>query len=118
MDAVKFIETVFKMCDSYDRCDECSFLKEGGVCPNGRTKDASKEKIVSIVERWAKDHPAKTRQSEFLKAFPDAKLESGSTLCIDPCHIESSLSELPGCKEMSCCDCRHDYWLTEVTDND
>lgn len=35
--------------------------------------DASVESIgemISIVEQWSKDHPIKTRQSEFLKMFP------------------------------------------------
>lgn len=30
---------------------------------------------VEIVERWAKEHPAKTRQSEVLKMFPSAATE-------------------------------------------
>lgn len=39
---------------------------------------------VDRVIKWAKDHPAKTRQSEFLKQFPSA-FTSESVLQIQPC---------------------------------
>ena len=74
------------------------------------------EKSVQIVEQWAKEHPIKTRQSEFLRMFPNAMInESDGVLCITPCKIEGKSI---GCQNgKSCGECRREYWLTEVTDN-
>lgn len=75
------------------------------------------EKMISIVEEWAKDHPAKTRQSEFLKWFPNAMInESDGILYILPCNIEGKRIVCAGGK--NCGDCRREYWLTEVPNND
>lgn len=67
--------------------------------------------------------PIKTRQSElktrqrgFLKIFPNALVdEDDGVLCVDPCTIDKSI----GCTNgKSCGDCRREYWLAEVTNND
>lgn len=74
------------------------------------------EETVSKVEQWAKDHPVKTRQSEFLKMFPNASIdEDDGILCIRPCYVEEDI----GCTDGRNCDgCRRKFWLAEVTDND
>lgn len=72
------------------------------------------EGTVSKVEQWAKDHPVKTRQSEFLKMFPNAAIDDG-VLCISPCKIEKDIVCVNG---KSCNECCREYWLAEVTDND
>ncbi len=74
------------------------------------------EETVLILEQWAKDNPTKTRQSEFLKRFPNAVIdEDDGILGIKPCYIDESI----GCTDEKGCDgCRREYWLTEVTDND
>ena len=80
MDAVEFLEKRNRMCGALG--DECTD-KDGTLCPllvaarkagkgcYGYTKSHPAE-AVEIVERWAKEHPRKTRQSEFLKMFPRA----------------------------------------------
>ena len=74
------------------------------------------EEMVLKVEQWAKDHPLKTRQSEFLKMFPGASVSDG-TLDIRPCIIEKSVKCI-ALEGKDCDNCRREYWLTEVTDND
>lgn len=80
------------------------------------------EETISKVEQWAKDHPVKTRQSEFLKKFPDADLSDITRLL--PCSLDKTLKPLRCAKygylSITCrCDrCRDDYWNEEVTDND
>jgi hypothetical protein len=78
------------------------------------------EETISKVEQWAKDHPAKTRQSEFLKLFPNAAInEDDGALNIRPCHVDDDIE--CGIARKSCDDCRREYWLTlitEVTNND
>ena len=120
MDAVEFFKTVNRLCENQS-CSECPVCKEG-VCMvmnmvriDGGLVE-SIEETVSKVEQWVKDHPVKTRQSEFLKLFPNAVIdEDDGILGIRPCDIDERI----GCTNGKGCDgCRRKYWLTEVTDND
>lgn len=117
MDAVEFFKTVNRMCKNKD-CNEYPVYKNNTCCMIGFDDDSTKsiEETVSKVEQWAKDHPVKTRQSEFLKLFPNAVIdEDNGILCIKPCVIDESI----GCTNgKGCDDCCRKYWLTEVTDND
>lgn len=130
MDAVEFFQTVNRLCKNRS-CAGCPICKKGmckDMCMVRRTVmlgDASVESIeemISIVEQWAKDHPVKTRQSKFLKVFPNAYLETITRLL--PCSLDSTLKPLRCAKygylSITCrCDrCRDDYWNEEVTDND
>lgn len=113
MDAVEYIKTRCRLCKSKDRCSECPLRnKEDGRCIAYVSEYA--EKAVQIVEQWAKDHPVKTRQSEFLKMFPNAAIDDG-VLCISPCKIEKDIVCVNG---KSCNECCREYWLAEVTDNE
>lgn len=117
MEAVKFFKTVNRLCKNQG-CNICPVAKEG-CCMVGFDDDSIKsiEETVSKVEQWAKDHPVKTRQSEFLKKFQDAKIGKDGVLIIYPCAVEKRLSRTK-CGGMFCDDCRREYWLEEVTDND
>lgn len=105
-------------------CAECPICKKDMIkemCMVRRTVmlgDASVESIeemISKVEQWAKEHPVKTRQSEFLKMFQNAAIdEDDGILCINPFAIDVSIGCTSG---KGCDDCYRKYWLTEVTDN-
>lgn len=124
MDAVKFLKTVNRLCKNQRFCTECPIHKNGMGCMVKAEDDSIKsiEETVSKVEQWAKDHPVKTRQSEFLKKFPDAYLSAITRLL--PCSLDKTLKPLRCAKygylSITCrCDrCRDEYWLAEVTDND
>ena len=116
MDAVEFFKTVNRYCKNqgckkYLACRGDLFM----IWPDDDS-DKSIEETVSKGEQWAKDHPVKTRQSEFLKLFPNAVIdEDDGILGIRSCDIDERI----GCKNEKDCDgCRRKYWLTEVTDND
>lgn len=117
MEAVEFFKTVNRLCKNQG-CNICPVAKKG-FCMIGFDDDSIKsiEETVSKVEQWAKDHPVKTRQSEFLKKFQDAKIGKDGVLIIYPCAVEKRLSRTK-CGGMFCDDCRREYWLEEVTDND
>ena len=122
MDAVEFFKTVNRICKNKD-CNECPVYKNNTCCMVGFDDDSTKsiEETVSKVEQWGKDHPIKTRQSEFLKMFPNAELRPDADFCLDvinilPCSIEKEMSKC--CDNRKCEECRKNYWLTEVTDND
>ena len=109
MDAVKYLKDRGRMCDSYNNmCDGCGF---GKVPKCNRTEEDNPEKAVEIVEKWSAEHPIKTRQSEFLKIYPDARIAKNGAIQICPNRIEKS-------KEfdchVNCHDCQKEYWLAEV----
>lgn len=116
MDAVEFLKQFNRMCKTYiyDRCTECPAYK----CRCGDQFDGQEEDGVSIVEQWAKEHPVKTRQSEFLKQWPDAEIFEGRYLNICPALIskEYRSEETNECNrpEFSCGKCKRDFWLKEI----
>ena len=114
MDAVEFLKQFNRMCNTYiyGGCAECPAYKYR--C--GDEFDEQEEDGVSIVEQWAKEHPSKTRQSEFLKQWPDARLYEG-VLEVCPAKLSSLFRDENGrcSKTVSFCpDCRRDFWLKEI----
>ena len=74
------------------------------------------EEFVAIVEKWSTEHPIKTRQSEFLKMFPNAKISSSGVLAVCPMHIDTEAIDTCNLINLndSCEKCRKEYWLAEV----
>lgn len=116
MDAVEFLKQFNRMCKAYndDGCKECPAYKYR--C--GEDFDEQEEDGVSIVEQWAKEHPVKTRQSEFLRQWPDAKIGGDGLLSVQPCHLCVELihgKSQEDCKHRGMCGkCRRDFWLKEI----
>lgn len=117
MDTVEFFKTANRLCKNQG-CETCPIGKKG-YCMVGLDDDSVKsiEETVSKVEQWAKDHPVKTRQSEFLKLFPNAP-KSGRVLDICPQNLNIDYMPPKRCENISCGACKTDYWNEEVTDND
>ena len=115
MDAVEYVKQRKRMCDYYkhNNCSKCpAFSCEecGGL--NGIST------MVPIVEKWAKEHPVKTRQSEFLKQWPDAEIGDDGLPSIAPCQLYKDIEEKDEngicCKNCGCAECRRDFWLKEI----
>lgn len=70
--------------------------------------------LVSKVEQWAKEHPAKTRQSVFLEQFPNAPIYTNThNVALDPCLVDTALRG--HCPTGRGCDiCRREFWMQEV----
>lgn len=120
MDAVKFTRAAMRMCnDYYSKCWSCP-AGDDTSCKLDRSYSAiSAEEKVAIVEQWAKEHPVKTRQSEFLEQYPEAKLTEDGVLALCPMAISSEYrGENDSCVSCSrkCNDCRREFWSTEVED--
>lgn len=116
MDAVKFIMTVRRICKNQG-CAKCPVCKEG-MCMVVSSSNSSESIVetISKVEQWAKDHPVKTRQSEFLKLFPNAqKLDGIINIC--PILIDEDYKSTSECLGTRCNVCRQLFWNEEVTDN-
>lgn len=117
MDAVEFFKTVNRYCKNQG-CKKYLACR-GDLCMIWPDDDSVKsiEETVSKVEQWAKEHPVKTRQSEFLKMFPNAP-KSGRVLDICPQNLNIDYMPPKRCENISCGACKTDYWNEEVTDND
>ena len=116
MDAVEFIRERNRMCDCSLDCAACP----AGRTPcglNGGPSVESVEKLVQIVEEWAKAHPPKTRQSEFLRQWPEARVDKDGILSICPAEIaKNQRNEYGGCANLmeDCRKCRREFWGQEV----
>lgn len=97
MDAVRFIEERNRMCGTMSEM--------WGV-------DAAQ--IVKNTEEWSAAHPRKTRQSEFLKHYPGARILSHG--CLNACPIDVFSDADINCNEQPCFECKKAFWLAEVED--
>ena len=70
-------------------------------------------RAVKFVERWDAEHPVKTRQSEFLKLFPNAQTDSG---CLNACPMDVFGNTGIDCNKRTCFECKKAFWLAEVED--
>ena len=113
MDAVEYVKQRERMCNYYTNCTECpAGYYDGCSSLNGVSK------LVPIVEQWAKEHPVKTRQSEFLKQCPEAEMFENGYLNICSALISKEYrdKETEGCYNVKfdCNVCKHDFWLKEI----
>lgn len=68
------------------------------------------EDVVAEVEQWLYAHPRKTRQNEFLKQWPDTKLDGEGIIDIDPCVLQANHCD----NDADCYHCRCAFWQQEV----
>ena len=106
MDAVEFIKQVRRM------------GKQKGEAICFKLEEIDTE-IVEQVEQWAKEHPVKkTRQSEFLKQWPDAEIGGDGLPSVAPCQLDVRLIHRESkvdCEDRGVCNkCRRDFWLKEI----
>ena len=118
MDAVTYIKEAMRMCKSAgDGCENC-LAKVERFCPVQLSNtvpykmQGNEENAVSVVEKWAKDNPIKTRMTEFLKMFPEATIAGDGVPDADPCDVDRKLSD--PCSNTSCEKCRREFWLKEI----
>ena len=128
MDAVEYEKGRRRMCrtnilkkGSCEGCDAYSVLMrrcDFAVSAAESEDENIIRKNIALVEQWVKDNPVKTRKSEMQKIFPDVRIASGAIyLC--PSYFLPKEARDEYCKKHETCEeCRKDYWLTEVTDND
>lgn len=108
MDAVEFLDKV-------DRLSKRGSTEEKMRYNDYRTS-GDNTRAVKFVERWAVAHPIKTRQSVFLKQFPNAPIYTNThNVALDPCLVDTALRG--HCPTGRGCDiCRREFWLAEVED--
>lgn len=113
MDAIEYVKQRNRMCDYYIDCNDCPAGYYEGCSSLDRISE-----LVPIVEQWSKEHPVKTRQSEFLKRYPEASMLNDEYLNICPAQISSEGRDknTGGCYDpgMDCGKCKRDFWLKEI----
>lgn len=117
MDAIEFLNEGTRMCNIYEACVGCPMCPTDDCC----MVKMNLKQMISIVEQWVKEHPVKTRQSEFLKMFPHPRLDRNGCLMICPMDAvgkEYMRDDIPGCinseLDICCEDCCRDFWLKEI----
>ena len=104
MDAVKFVKQLRRM--------DCQCPREFSLFDACDTP----EQVVEEVEKWAKEHTVKTRQSEFLEHYPNAAMrKNGIFLC--PKAVDDTYTPASGkcgTNGVKCLECMKEYWLAEV----
>lgn len=116
-DYVRFKKTVCcKYNKSIEGCGECPLsIENNGKCEPCLDFVVYYPKEASeMIERWCEKHPVKTRLTEFLKMFPDAKLNcDGFPIhCIE--HYCGSC--VSSCNCCNCRECKAKYWNQEIKD--
>lgn len=119
MDAVEFLKERTRMCNFYmSTCMNCP----GNKVAYCATLCAAAIELVPIVEQWAKEHPVKTRQSEFLKMWPGAEIGDDGLPNVAPCQLYVGLVHGESKEECEnrelCVECRRDFWLAEIKDGE
>ena len=116
MDKVNEKATIYdyiRMCKSFEQdCRDCPLFTHNDGRSCRQVMEDTPDKANEIILNWCKEHPIKTRQSEFLKMFPNAKIDVDGALSICPQFVNKDFS----CQtsEKRCSDCCKEYWLAGV----
>ena len=112
MDAIEYIKELKRMCDGFADCTGCPLChKENGteqIC--GRFRSEHPEKAVELVEKWSKEHPAKTILQDFLEKHPNARTNDDGIPNLCPCFLGYHLDFNPICFKHNCDKC----WNTQL----
>lgn len=104
-----------RLCGKTETCSKCALdTKNNGR--NVRCEDLIKfypDDANKIILDWCKAHPVKTRQSEFLKMFPNVIMTDG-VIDICPKRLNRDFVCIHG---MVCKDCLKGYWSKEIKEN-
>ena len=109
MDAVKFLMERNRM------------LTSGFATPiiGGKIEcEEQAEQIVRTVDGWSKEHPRKTRQSDFLRLFPQVMLTDDGIIDLCPSRLSENYrvpgTTLCGSADKNCSSCLRKFWGQEV----
>ena len=119
MDALKFLQTAKRICNA--GCDKnlsCTGCCLHDLCNDFLCycSDQTFTKIISTVEQYNKDHPAKeTRKDRLLRSLPNSPINQNG----DPDFCPEDYGEdnyynngLSPCEIFNndCATCKHEYW--------
>nr|DAH09408.1 MAG TPA: hypothetical protein [Caudoviricetes sp.] len=114
MDAVEFIKERQRLCQTYVDCFKCpAYNNNIEGCNFNAASGYEAIEQIRLLEEWSAAHPRKTRQSVFIKQYPQVAIYNG-VIGIRPCQIEEGYTSLYCLGDSSrCVQCRKEYWLQE-----
>ena len=115
MNAVEFINERNRMCKASTACAGCA-LSDKSTDPCSKWCFDHPEEAVAAVEKWAEEHPIKTRQSEFLKMFPNVVLNDKGQPGYCPKMLDTEYKPVGSCVlDVDICQrCMDKFWGQEV----
>lgn len=102
----KFLKWAYEDDDEGRDCGDCKHYDEGN------TTEPCRYCKRCYIDKF-EPKPKKTRQDEFLKLYPNARLNSKGILDIRPCNIDTSYST-DHCYFACGDECQNAYWSQEV----
>lgn len=117
MDAVEYLKMRKRMCKNISHCDNCPLgsYNDGEPRTCDKFEEAHPGQAVEIVEKWAAEHPIKTRQSELMKLFPNLERDVFGTCSVCPKQFDTKLE----CARFSNCqECCENYWFEEIEEGE
>ena len=119
MEALEFMRKRKIMCEYYGD-DTCVCDDSRGTCP-ALFIDCSfgtqiPERLIAIVEKWAKEHPEEAEQKRknkdaLLEAFQNARVDKNGIPDMCPIVLDSQYD----CNAFASCSlCKYTHWLAEV----
>jgi hypothetical protein len=74
MDAITYLKTYQKMCDSHTNCENCGMSHAETHCEDWAHEHP--EQAVAIVEKWLSEHPPATYADKMREIFPEFDIDS------------------------------------------
>lgn len=100
-----------RMCNAHSDCGICP-IQGMSLCVRYSRGVGDIDKANEIILNWCKAHPVKTRQSKFLKMFPNASKDENGIINLCPNCIDTNIECFHSTKK--CAECCKEYWLAEV----
>ena len=104
MDAIEFLKAAKRRCENGEKVIYSVIDLE----------KIDIEKYVKNVEEWNKNNSIKTRQTEFLKIFPNAPIRCDGYVNIAPCIFDVEVYKKCSKKLGECNKCLKEFWGKEV----
>ena len=115
MNAVEYLNQKSRMSkDCTIDCRSCPLVRYSTFTSCVALERHCPAKAVEIVEKWSNEHQVKTRQSEFLKLYPNVDTYEDGILAICPHRLDTTFEPIRGCYNTDCKYCMENYWLTEI----
>ena len=111
-----------KACVEKEFCNDCPLSSKQNGTDSGCSEILYQfpDKANEIILNWCEEHPGETRQSKIQKIIPAIILDTGEEYVdICPNNIDTDFSNNKLCDNYAeCSDCKKEYWLAEVDENE
>ena len=104
MDALEFLNKVDRISAKWTTEEKAQY--------NEYRENHDNTSAIAFVVKWDAEHPVKTRQNEFLKHYPGARILAQG--CLNACPMDVFAFTEINCNAQPCFECKKAFWLAEV----